>query len=275
MVLSPVVGSTTDLPTGAAEQHEHQAHDEQDDSHRPQDRNSQHQAQQHEYDAKCDHVFTLPLPPPSPTEQFVPFGETCDPVMAAVASGRRLDGRARSSAHDSNETPRGTRSDWPIRRSSCEYRPRQVVRSRPRQTTTGRGCRDLRRYPCLFGIVDDLVVDRRSTTSQRSEHHGHRRRFVVDRGSHHAFRHLGPRQRLERPHHRCGLDDRRCPSAPFCQSASGRAGGGFGRHGGDRTIAQERESARYNSRDRYPQPVGTVAKPFVRSDLRRRWYFST
>jgi hypothetical protein len=159
--------------------------------------------------------------------------------------------------------------------SSCEYRPRQVVRSRPRQTTTDRGCRDLRRYPCLFGIVDDLVVDRRSTTSQRSEHHGDRRRFVVDRGSHHAFRHLGPRQRLERPHHRCGLDDRRCPSAPFCQSASGRAGGGFGRHGGDRTIAQERESARYNSRDRYPQPVGTVAKPFVWSDLRRRWYFST
>jgi hypothetical protein len=39
--------------------------------------------------------------------------------------------------------------------------------------------------------------------------------------------------------------------------------------------ARLRKSARYNSRDRYPQPVGTVAKPFVWSDLRRRWYFST
>ena len=85
MVLSPVVGSTTDLPTGAAEQQEHQAHDEQDDPHRPQDRNPQHQTQQHEYDAKCDHVFTLPLPRPSPTEQFVPFGETFAPVVVACS----------------------------------------------------------------------------------------------------------------------------------------------------------------------------------------------
>ena len=86
MVLSPVVGSTTDLPTGAAEQQEHQAHDEQDDPHRPQDRNPQHQTQQHEYDAKCDHALTFPSRHPHQQSRSSPFGETYDPVVVAVFS---------------------------------------------------------------------------------------------------------------------------------------------------------------------------------------------
>jgi hypothetical protein len=70
-VLLPVVRATTDLPTGAAHQHEHQARDQQDEADRPQDRNREQKTEQHEYDTECDHVLTFPHLPRSPTEQII------------------------------------------------------------------------------------------------------------------------------------------------------------------------------------------------------------